>query len=205
MASGRALVDSAVVVRGTDFLVELAGLATTAFFERGVFLFDADFFADEGLVCAETLPGVFFLEVLFLLDALAGFAVFLRAAEPVFLVAAFLDGRFATGRFATFLRLDKPEPLTVFFREDPPAAFLLLGLFFFLAAACFAGITLASKRDYKKPAIIHAASRSGSPDFAPHWAPHSCLARARFVPRSRPILRRGEVRDDAGTGVKGAG
>jgi hypothetical protein len=108
------------------------------------------------------LPEVLFLEVLFLVDAPAAFAVFLRVLEPVFELV-FFGAAFLDDRFATFLRPDAAERPAVFFREDPPAAFLLLlGLLFFLAAARLAGISLASKRDYKKPAIIHTGRRSGS-------------------------------------------
>ncbi|HEU4617050.1 MAG TPA: hypothetical protein VFV10_03375 [Gammaproteobacteria bacterium] len=114
--------------------------------------------ADTGLAPATPLPEVFLLEVLFLLDARLGFAAFLRVTELAFFGAVFLDDR-----FATFLRPDAGDRLALFFREDPPAAFLLLpGLLFFLAAACLAGIRLASKRYYKKPAIIHTGARSGS-------------------------------------------
>jgi hypothetical protein len=166
----------------TDFLEELAGLATTAFFETGVFLFDADFFADGALFLVAALPEeVFFFEVLFLLAVPADFAVFLRDVLLAFfavvfleddrLAAAFLeDDRLAAAfleddRLVTFFfRPAELERLTVFFREVAPAAFLLLLVFFvfFLAAAFLAGICLASKRDYKKSAIIHTAGASGS-------------------------------------------
>jgi hypothetical protein len=196
----------------TDFLGGLAGLATTAFFETGVFLFDADFFADGALFLVAALPvEVFFFEVLFLLVVPADFAVFLRDVLLAFFAAVFLeddglaavfleddrlaavfleDGRLAVvffedGRLAvvflederlaaafledeglvTFFRPAEAERLTVFFREVAPAAFLLLLLVFFvffLAAAFLAGICLASKRDYKKSAIIHTAGASGS-------------------------------------------
>jgi hypothetical protein len=151
-----------------ELLVELADLATTAFFERGGVLFDEGFFAAGARLGAVAfLEEAFFFEVLFLLDAPADLAVFLRVA-PVFFAAFFVA--FLADGLATFLRPGALGRLTVFFREGALATFLPLFVFLlFLAAARFAGISLASKQDYTKSAIIHRARGSESIYFAPPW------------------------------------
>jgi hypothetical protein len=184
----------------TDFRTD--GFFVEAFF-AGAFLeevfffevFFAEVFFVEVFFTETFLREVFFAEV-FLLDAAFLAVVFLL--EVVFLA----DGRAATFR-APFFLLDALAVAVDADRFVEPVFFTdflaLPVLVFFLAAAFFAGIFLASKTDSIKPAIIHMRRGSGS---------SVCRLRFRLQIHldgrrpTRPLVIRHDGRVDAATDIE---
>jgi hypothetical protein len=178
-----------------------AAFAVSFFFE--VFFegfFAEDFFFEAFRVAAffrvDFLPDVFLAEVFFF-DGLFFVLVFFLEGD-FFFDADFFDADFFDDeRPGAFFLLEGPLRLAVrpvrFFETAFFAVFFLLaGFFFFLVAALVAGISVASKTDLIKPAIIQMRGGSGSAERAAaklREAPAPAVPSQACGVRQRPLCK----------------